>query len=261
MSKQQDIETMPLVLANKIKRWDYDLSVTKMRPVVRQWKKATIEMLRELYLAREFLTGQKGQHKDPEADDYIIHTWSGYCGEIGLSYQTANNWLRPFKPRELSDTGKDVLLLESPIKTETINSRVISESRIANVLSTGERPTDWTNREEQEVRRRLENARYAELAEKYDVPAVPKIKTDYFADSIKLSKDVVNFKLEQGYQTLAQLKVFNHIEQYFETFDDPSTKVNAAFNMALKMKNLANEIADFYFKLKGADSKEGQNES
>jgi len=51
------------------------------------------EFLRTLYLAREFLTSQKGQHRDPEAADYIIHTWTGYCEEIGIPYQTANNWL------------------------------------------------------------------------------------------------------------------------------------------------------------------------
>jgi len=51
------------------------------------------KFLRELYLAREFLTSRKGQYKDPEADDYIIHTWKSYCEEIGISYQTANSWL------------------------------------------------------------------------------------------------------------------------------------------------------------------------
>jgi len=52
------------------------------------------EFWRELYLAKEFLTNQKGQYKDPEADDYLIYSWKEYCEEIGISYQTANNWLR-----------------------------------------------------------------------------------------------------------------------------------------------------------------------
>ena len=164
-----------------------------------------------------------------------------------MSYQTANNWLRPFTPKELSDTGKDTLLLMQPINTEATVSRPLFESRIQEFLRTGERPTDWTGREEAEAKRRKAAARYAELAEKYDGPAVSKVKTDYLANAMRHSKSIVNFKLEHGYQSLAQLKVFDYIEAYLNEFENPQDKVNAAFNIALKARNLANELAEFYF--------------
>jgi len=249
MNKQHDSGAVSLALVNKIKRWDYDNSVAKMRPLIRQWKKATEEVLRELYLAREFLTTQKGQYRDPEADNYLIHSWSGYCGELGLSYQTANNWLRPFTPRELSDTGKDVLLLAPPMREETTANIALTEARIVEVLRTGKRPDDWTDREEKELKQRLENARLAKLAEEYNMPAVARTKTDYFTDMFKKSKNVVNFKLTNREQILAQAAIFDHIETYLKTFSDPETKAYAAFNLALKARNLANEIADMNFQL------------
>lgn len=253
---KQEIATTPMALVNKIKRWDYDESVKKMRPFYKQWKRATIEMLRELYLAKEFLTGQKGQHRDPDAPNFLQYSWSKYCDEIGLSYQTANNWLRQFEfvPREISDTGKDALmLLEAPVKEDTTALRALKEARINEVLLTGQRPTDWDNdKEEKEYQRRLENAKYLRLAEdiKLNAPVVERTKTDYFAESLKKSKDIANFKLESREQIIAQYTIFEHIEAYLKTFKDTEIKACAAFNLALKTRNLANEIAELNFQLK-----------
>jgi len=55
--------------------------------------KIFMEFLRELYLARKFLTKQKGQYRDPEADNYLLYSWTSYCETIGISPQTANSWL------------------------------------------------------------------------------------------------------------------------------------------------------------------------
>jgi len=248
MSKQKD-SGAALALDRAVNRWDYDTSISKMRPMVKQWKKATIEMARELYLAKEFLTNQKGQYKDPEADDYLLYSWSSYCEEIGLSYQTANNWLKPFMPKELSETGKDDYLLEPPAKTETTADRAHMEARIEKVLQTGKRPSNWTDKEEAELKRRLENTRFAKLAEELNMPVVARAKHDYFADTLKRSKDIVNFKLADRGQILAQAAIFDHIEAYLNMFSDPEIKARAAFNLALKARNRANEIAEMNFQL------------
>ena len=253
MSKQKDSGAL-VALDRAVHRWDYDTSVSKMRPLIRQWKKATTEAARELYLAKEFLTTQKGQYKDPEANDYLLYSWSSYCEEIGMSYQTANNWLKSFTPKELSDTGKDVYLLEPPIKTETTADRALMESRIEKVLQGNPRPKNWTDKEEAELKRRLENARYVKLAEELNMPAIARAKHDYFADTLKRSKDIVNFKLAERGQILAQAAIFDHIEAYLNTFSDPETKARAAFNLALKTRNRANEIAEMNFQLSESGS-------
>ena len=54
------------------------------------------EFLRELYEAKEYLTSQKGQRRDPSAPDFIQYTWGTYCEAIGISRQTADRWLRVF---------------------------------------------------------------------------------------------------------------------------------------------------------------------
>lgn len=71
--------------------------------------KLQTEICRELYFARKMLNGQKGQRKDPAADDYIRFTWADFCEYIGISRSVANNRLKNFIPAELSESGKDIL--------------------------------------------------------------------------------------------------------------------------------------------------------
>ncbi|MCL1812246.1 MAG: hypothetical protein FWG29_01850 [Treponema sp.] len=76
----------------------------------RMRRKDFTSFLRELYIAREKLNMQKGQRKDPDAADYTRYTWNDLCKEIGITRQTANDWLRNFIPAELSEDGKDHLI-------------------------------------------------------------------------------------------------------------------------------------------------------
>jgi len=256
----QNKEIMPMELANEINRWNYDKSVIKMRPLVREWKKATVEMLRELYLAREFLTNQKGQYKDMSADNYLLNSWSSYCEELGLSYQTANNWLRPFTPRELSETGKDTLMLAPPMKTETTESdRALSQLRMKEVLYSGERQSDWTDEEEKEYQKILENARIAAMVEKCAAMTYFK-PNDYFSEAMKHSKAIISFKHDRPEQQQAQHKIFRLIEEYLHCFDNLETKSTAAFNLALKARNISNEIAEKNFQIKNAQEEESDND-
>lgn len=257
---EQNKEIIPMELANRIKRWDYDKSVIKMRPLVREWKKASLEMLRELYLAKEFLTSQKGQYKDPSADNYLLNSWSSYCEELGMTYQTANNWLRSFTPKELSDTGKDMLMLAPPMKTDTTALRALMQARINEVFRTGIRPSDWTDEEETEYQKQLQNARIAEMVEKNKLPTYFK-PSDYFADAMRHSKKIIGFKLENDIQMQAQNKVFKHIEEYLSCFDNSETQSTAAFNLALRARNISNEYAEKNFQIKNAQAEESGDDS
>jgi hypothetical protein len=251
MSKQNET-IVPIELTNKINRWNYDKSVEKMRELGRQWGKITAEVARELYLAKEYLTRQKGQRRDPDARDYIQYTWNDYCDEIGISREVADYWVKKFTPREVSGTGKDVLQIKAPMKEDTTRKRARMESRIHEVLQTNNRPPDWTDEEEAELQRRLKNAQLAEIMERYNAPVVIKTK-DYFEDTLRRSKDIAAFKLENHEQTVAQMAIFEHIERFLATFDDPKTKAMAAFNIALKARRRANELAEINFQLDDSD--------
>jgi hypothetical protein len=54
------------------------------------------EFLKDLYLHKKFLTNQKGQRRDASAPNYIQYFWGDLCEEIGISRQTADNWLHSF---------------------------------------------------------------------------------------------------------------------------------------------------------------------
>lgn len=256
MNKKQLVAAQ-VALSKEIENWDYKESVEKIRGIKNQWKKLTLEVVRELYLAKQFLTKQKGQRSNPDAPDYIMYTWKDYCDEINISRQYADYHVNKlFVPKEYSDSGTDMLMLTAPEKEDTTAERALREARIEKVLKTGKRPADWDNdKEEKEYQRRLENAKYLRLAEdiKLNAPVVERAKKDYFAESLKKSKDIANFKLESREQIIAQYAIFEHIEAYLKTFKDTEIKACAAFNLALKTRNLANEIAELNFQLKEAE--------
>jgi hypothetical protein len=262
MNKQNDSGALPIELANKISRWNFDKSVAKILELAPQWLKITAQVTRELYIAKEFLTNQKGQHRNPDAPNYIEYTWDGYCGAIGFSRQIADFWVKKFIPREISNNRKDVLLLNAPAKIESTADRALMEARINEAIRTGVFPADWTKEENAEHKRKMESARFAILAEKYDAPAIAKTKTDYFDTVLKRSKDIINFSLETDWQVMAQLKIFKQINEYLETFEKPEIRINAAFNVAIKARNLANELAEQYFRsIESVQAKEEEYDS
>lgn len=70
--------------------WEYDRSVAKMRPLVARWKNVTVEMLDELYRAREALDARG---KRPNG-----RSWQGYLDDIGLAPRTVHRWLAHYDP-------------------------------------------------------------------------------------------------------------------------------------------------------------------
>ena len=258
MSKQKDSGAL-VALDKAVHRWDFNNSVVKMAELGKQWSKMTEKVARELYLAKENLTNQKGQRRNPDAPDYIQYTWGDYCETIGLSRQVADFWIKKFIPRELSPTGKDVLQLKPQMKIEeTTAARAAKTARIQEVLHTGEKPKNWTDEEEAEYRKIMRNAHFSEMAEKYNAPTYYKAN-DFFSESLKKIKDITNFKLENSVYIQAQYKIFRYIEEYLNAFEDSETQARAAFNIALKARNLANEYAEKNFQIKNAQFEEEKN--
>lgn len=59
-------ELVPVIEKPKLpEHWDYDKSVMKVKNFVYKWKNLTIEILEELYIAREMLSAQ-GRRTDLE---------------------------------------------------------------------------------------------------------------------------------------------------------------------------------------------------
>jgi len=93
----------------RMESWVYDESVKSMQKTVYKWKNLTVDIVEELYLARNILSAQ-GKRTDCLEENKSnfgkffpklqSHTWEEYCQSIGISKRTANLWLERFLPEE-----------------------------------------------------------------------------------------------------------------------------------------------------------------
>lgn len=61
--------------------WEYEDSVTYLKPKVESWKKLTIEIATELYIAREKLSRDG---RPPKTGTIVpVFTWAEYCEGSG----------------------------------------------------------------------------------------------------------------------------------------------------------------------------------
>lgn len=89
------VEQLPLIPED----WDFEDSVAKTKQLVYRWKNLTLEMVTELYIAREKLSKEG---KPVITGTNIPVTWGQYCEDVGLEKRTANRWLASiFGPQRL----------------------------------------------------------------------------------------------------------------------------------------------------------------
>ena len=81
--------------------WNYDQSVQKMRQLVVSWKSLSLEILRELYLARMNLSDRGSRNQVG---------WRQYLNDIGLARTTVDRWLAKY------DFDNDELVPTEPIR-------------------------------------------------------------------------------------------------------------------------------------------------
>lgn len=76
--------------------WDYKGSVIKMKRLVLNWKSISVEILTELYIAKNKLTNQ-GVRNDLDPNGLKLG-WENYLIEVGLSKETVRRWLNRYNP-------------------------------------------------------------------------------------------------------------------------------------------------------------------
>ena len=127
--------------------WSYKEAVERVKPMVVNWAKKTLDVARELYIANKKLSnsgyrsdltssqmrrgsGTQGDLTlcnfarssedvtaltccmDTIGSSNIVHTFKEFCATVGISYNTANRWLALFDP------DKDYLLTTEEYKDE-----------------------------------------------------------------------------------------------------------------------------------------------
>lgn len=88
--------------------WNYEKSVERTKDLVSAFRKVSLDLVRELYVAHEALSCQgyrsdKNRISDASNADFVpngtrLQTFEGYCEDIGLSRKTAYNWLALYLP-------------------------------------------------------------------------------------------------------------------------------------------------------------------
>lgn len=235
--------------AEKIFKWNFEQSVTKIKPQVEQWKSLTVEIAEELYIAREYLNGQIGQKSDPSATDYIEFSWADYCDAIGISKRTANNWLASFVPAYRSETGTAYLMTPeekgvlSAEKTKRANEE--REKRLAEYKRTGLIPEGWTSADAAEFNLREKAERHSEVVNVWKENKLRiKPRRDYFAEILEHSEDLKKFPLQTAEQNQIQLDVFDSLDAYLHSFKTSNERLKAAYNLSIKLKEVVNYYAE-----------------
>ena len=76
--------------------WDYDKSVKKVRQLVVNWKNISIEIMRELYIARQKLSASGRRTDVAPPSNWQEVTWSQYLNDVGLNYSNVTRWLKKY---------------------------------------------------------------------------------------------------------------------------------------------------------------------
>jgi len=247
----------PQKLALMIARWDYRKAVERVSPKVERWNGITGDLLRELYIAREHLNGQKGQRKDHDAPDYIWHTWDEFCAEVGITRQTANGFLRRFVPAEKSADGRDRLYSNEEMKALAPPEAGLTdreeERLIARFMNTGERPEGWNKKLERIVKERSAARKAKEVAEVWLGRLSREPRRDYFADVRSMAGKNKRFRLKTAAQINAQNVMFRTIHEYFELFESFEDLMAAAANLTERVRSVANYLAELLVDTAGGE--------
>ena len=92
------LEPNPLVNLPDLEQvgWNYDQSVQKMRKLVVNWRNLSLELLRELHLARMNLSNP-GRRSDLNLSTNVERlTWTQYLYDVGLNHETVRRWLSKY---------------------------------------------------------------------------------------------------------------------------------------------------------------------
>ena len=96
---------------DKLSTWNYEDSVQQVKANVYRWGKLQVEILGELWTAREKLS-QTGR---PQSGTLVpLKTWADYCEDIGLSKRTANRWLANYDAERKQIREPEPLQIEAP---------------------------------------------------------------------------------------------------------------------------------------------------
>ena len=226
-----------------VESWNYEQAVERTIPKVLKWTDASMDLFRELYLAREALTRNGGDRK---REGQYQKTWSDFCNDIGYTRQTVNAKLKNFVPAELSDSGKDCFKIEHTLSKEDRDA--ISAAKVSQFKLTGQRPEGWTDDDEAYLRRISAEEIAASTAREIAVNILKykkqhKPSRDYFAEMLSRDhvKELSRFKIEDRKLRTAQQSAADSLAGFLYSIDDLNERARAAANLVIRLKDIIND--------------------
>jgi len=139
---------------NNIIKWDYQLSVEKVRPMVMNWRNLTIEIVEELYRAREELSNRGSWSVIPNGT--TAKGWGEYLNDVGLAKTTVHRWLERYEPQERRLMEPEEVEKRKEIETRKKQDESTAiRRRIIECKKTGIKPDDWDDKTEREYQKQL----------------------------------------------------------------------------------------------------------
>lgn len=226
-----------------VQTWDFDEAVQRTIPKVSRWVDASIDLYRELYLAREALSRKGG---DRIREGQYQKTWTDFCNDIGYTRQAINAKLKNFVPAELSETGKDCFKIEATLSKEDRDA--ISAGKVSQFRLTGQRPDNWTDDDEAYLRRLSAEESAASTARELAVNILKykkqhKPSRDYFTEMLSRDhvKELSRFKIEDRKLRTAQQNAADSLAGFLYSIDDLNERAKAAANLVIRLKDIIND--------------------
>ncbi len=239
-------------LQNVSTNWNYDKSVITTKFLVSEFKKCSLEIVRELYFAREslnsqgFKTATQSEGTSSQMGISKERTWLTYLDEIGLSKSTAYRWLSLYSPTE----DKLYSVEEMKLKISNLFEEVY-RIRKANPKYS---PAGWDNKQESAYFKWEERTHPKYLAEDVVYQEAKEFNREYLNI---LSKTMDNptpddimrqMELCNKYQTVAtkvvpvqdQMHIVRYVEKALEMFDEEK-RVDIALSIAKVLQLIAIE--------------------
>lgn len=224
-----------------LESWNYQEAVERTRPKVTAWSQATMELFRELYIAREALS-RRGGARDPNQP-----TWTDFCADIGYTRQSINAKLKYFVPRELSQDGKDGFLPPA-VQPSKADREAASLARIAQFRSTGTRPPEWSDDDEALLRRLDAEDKAVQTAHQMTRNILSykrqyRPTRDYFTEMLSRDqvKGIDKFKIADRRLRSAQQVAGDSIAQFLYSIDDLNERAKAAANLVVRLRDIIND--------------------
>ena len=234
--------------------WSYINSVITTKNLVNQFKKCSLALVKELFIAREELSCQGSRDSTKHmsttlcqmAQSNEFKTFGKYLEEIGLSRRTAYNWLSLYSPTE------DKLYSVEEMKLRITN--LFEEVYQARKSNPKYAPAGWDYKQESAYQKWEEREHPIYLSEYFVEKEAKEFDREYLNI---LSKTMDNptpddimrqMDLCKKYQTIAtkvvpvqeQMHIVRYVEKAIEMFDEEK-RVDIALSIAKVLQLIAIE--------------------